>query len=138
MPATASLSASSLAWPLTPVMVSLATATWPMPVLSSRVDTASEVYQKNRAAHLAAIAALNEQLELARAGGGPRYAKRHRDRGRLLARERMVGKIDDHTQKDGRQDDGVDESHASGPPRRLLRARLLLSQARDAGPVNEG
>jgi acyl-CoA carboxylase subunit beta len=63
-------------------------------VLSSRVDTASEVYQKNRAGQLAAIAALNEQLELARAGGGPRYAKRHRDRGRLLARERMELLVD--------------------------------------------
>src|ERR1700759_489208 len=60
-----------------------------MPVLNSRVDTASEVYQQNRAGQLAAIAALNEQLELARAGGGPRYAQRHRERGRLLVRERI-------------------------------------------------
>ena len=65
-----------------------------MPVLSSRVDTASEVYRNNRAGQLAAIAALNSQLELARAGGGPRYAKRHRDRGRLLARERMELLVD--------------------------------------------
>ena len=65
-----------------------------MPVLSSRVDTASEAYQRNRAGQLAAIAALNEQLELARAGGGPRYAKRHRDRGRLLARERVELLVD--------------------------------------------
>jgi acetyl-CoA carboxylase carboxyltransferase component len=65
-----------------------------VPVLSSRIDTASEVYQRNRAGQLAAIAALNEQLELARAGGGPRYAKRHRDRGRLLARERMELLVD--------------------------------------------
>ncbi len=68
-----------------------------MAVLSSRVDTASEVYQKNRAGQLAAVAALNEQLELARAGGGPRYAKRHRDRGRLLARERMELLVDRDT-----------------------------------------
>ena len=65
-----------------------------MPVLSSRVDTASEVYQRNRAGQLAAVAALNEQLELARAGGGARYAKRHRDRGRLLARERVELLVD--------------------------------------------
>ncbi len=65
-----------------------------MPVLSSRVDAASEVYQKNRAGQLAAIAALNEQLELARAGGGPRYAERHRGRGRLLARERLELLVD--------------------------------------------
>src|SRR6202012_4984823 len=60
-----------------------------MPVLSSRVDTTSEPYRSTRAGQLAAIAALNEQLELARAGGGPRYAQRHHERGRLLARERI-------------------------------------------------
>src|ERR1700753_4237942 len=65
-----------------------------MPVLKSRADTASEAYQANRAGQLAAIAALNEQVELARAGGGPRYAQRHRDRGRLLARERMELLVD--------------------------------------------
>jgi acetyl-CoA carboxylase carboxyltransferase component len=65
-----------------------------MPVLSSRVDTASETYRGNRAGQLAAIAALNEQLELASAGGGPRYAQRHRGRGRLLARERIELLVD--------------------------------------------
>ena len=65
-----------------------------MPVLSSRVEVASEAYRENRARQLAAVAALNEQLELARAGGGPRDAKRHRDRGRLLARERMELLVD--------------------------------------------
>src|SRR6204780_1554338 len=42
----------------------------------------------------AAIAGLNEQLELARAGGGPKYAQRHRPRGRLLARERVELLVD--------------------------------------------
>ncbi|HEY0935575.1 MAG TPA: carboxyl transferase domain-containing protein [Trebonia sp.] len=65
-----------------------------MAVLSSRVDTASETYRGNRAGQLAAIAALNEQLELARLGGGPKYAQRHRDRGRLLARERIELLVD--------------------------------------------
>ena len=65
-----------------------------MPVLSSRVDPTSEPYRSNRAGQLAAIAALNEQLELARAGGGPKYAQRHRDRGRLLARERIELLVD--------------------------------------------
>jgi acetyl-CoA carboxylase carboxyltransferase component len=60
-----------------------------MPVLTSSLDTADETYQRNRQAQLAALDALNEQLALARAGGGPRYAQRHRDRGRLLARERI-------------------------------------------------
>ena len=65
-----------------------------MPVLRSAADTAGEAYQANRAGQLAAIAALNEQLELARAGGGAKYAQRHRDRGKLLARERIELLVD--------------------------------------------
>ena len=60
-----------------------------MPVLTSSVDPASGAYQRNRAAQLAALAELDEQLAAARAGGGPRYAERHRARGRLLVRERI-------------------------------------------------
>ena len=40
------------------------------------------------------MAALDEQLELARAGGGQRYAERHRARGRLLAHERVELLVD--------------------------------------------
>ena len=65
-----------------------------MAVLRSTVDTTSDVYRANRAGQLAAIAALDEQLELARAGGGPKYAQRHRERGKLLARERMELLVD--------------------------------------------
>ena len=36
----------------------------PVPTLSSSVDTASESYQQNREAQLAALASLDEQLEL--------------------------------------------------------------------------
>jgi acyl-CoA carboxylase subunit beta len=60
-----------------------------MPVLVSSLDTADEAYRENRRVQLAAIAALDEQLGIAAAGGGERYAKRHHDRGRLLARERL-------------------------------------------------
>jgi acetyl-CoA carboxylase carboxyltransferase component len=60
-----------------------------MPVLTSSLDTADEVYQENRRAQLAAIAGLNEQLDIVRAAGGERYAKRHHDRGKLLVRERL-------------------------------------------------
>ncbi|NMI00759.1 acyl-CoA carboxylase subunit beta [Pseudonocardia acidicola] len=60
-----------------------------MPVLRSTVDTSNETFQANRAAQLAVLDQLNEQLELAIAGGGERYARRHRDRGRLLVRERI-------------------------------------------------
>jgi acyl-CoA carboxylase subunit beta len=65
-----------------------------MPVLRSSVDTGGEVYLRNRQVQLAAVAALTEQLELARAGGGERYAVRHRARGRLLARERIELLVD--------------------------------------------
>ncbi len=58
-------------------------------VLRSSLDTGSAGYQANREAQLALLGQLGEQLDLARAGGGPRYAERHRARGRLLARERI-------------------------------------------------
>jgi len=58
-------------------------------VLPSALDTGGEQYRTNRAASLAVLDQLDEQLDLARAGGGERYAARHRDRGRLLARERI-------------------------------------------------
>jgi acetyl-CoA carboxylase carboxyltransferase component len=60
-----------------------------VPVLRSAVDVASESYARNRATQLAAVAALDEQLGLARAGGGARYAERHHQRGRMLVRERI-------------------------------------------------
>src|ERR1700689_1394929 len=65
-----------------------------VPVLRSMVDTADAAYQANRAGQLAAIQALDEQLGLARAGGGARYAQRHHERGRLLARERIELLVD--------------------------------------------
>jgi acetyl-CoA carboxylase carboxyltransferase component len=58
-------------------------------VLRSALDTRGEPYRTNRAASLAVLGQLEEQLDLARAGGGPRYQQRHRERGRLLARERV-------------------------------------------------
>src|SRR3974390_3149611 len=60
-----------------------------MPTLTSTVDSASEVHLANRDAMLLALATVDEQLALARAGGGERYVERHRHRGKLLARERI-------------------------------------------------
>ena len=65
-----------------------------MPVLATTVDTGSDAYRANRAAQLAVLDQLNEQIELAIAGGGERYQQRHRDRGRLLARERIELLVD--------------------------------------------
>jgi acetyl-CoA carboxylase carboxyltransferase component len=60
-----------------------------MQVLESNVDTRTELYAANRAGMLERIAALDEQQALAVGGGGPRYVARHRERGKLLARERI-------------------------------------------------
>jgi acetyl-CoA carboxylase carboxyltransferase component len=66
-----------------------------MTVLRSAVDTASASYRANRAAQLASIAALDEQLAVALDGGGERYRQRHRARGKLLARERVELLVDE-------------------------------------------
>ena len=68
-----------------------------MSVLTSRLSTADEAFQENRRVQLGALAALHEQLDLVRAGGGERYAKRHHDRGRLLVRERLELLLDRDT-----------------------------------------
>ncbi|HEY7857409.1 MAG TPA: carboxyl transferase domain-containing protein [Candidatus Nanopelagicales bacterium] len=60
-----------------------------MSTLVSAVDTSSDVYRTNREAQLAALADLEEQLDLVRAGGGAKYTARHHDRGRLMVRERI-------------------------------------------------
>ena len=60
-----------------------------MEVLRTNVDTRSETYRQNREGFLEQIAFLNEQLALVRAGGGEKYVKRHGERGKLMARERI-------------------------------------------------
>jgi acetyl-CoA carboxylase carboxyltransferase component len=57
-------------------------------------DTSSDRYQTNRAGLLALLASHEEQLDLVRAGGGTRYVQRHRDRGKLLVRERIEYLLD--------------------------------------------
>ncbi|MHB8466468.1 MAG: acyl-CoA carboxylase subunit beta, partial [Acidimicrobiales bacterium] len=49
----------------------------------------------NRQAHLALLAAHEAQLAIARAGGGERYVRRHRDRGKLPVRERIELLLDE-------------------------------------------
>lgn len=65
-----------------------------MSVLPDRVDTTSEQYALNRASLLAQIAAVDEQHALAVAGGGEKYVERHRQRGKLMVRERIELLID--------------------------------------------
>jgi acetyl-CoA carboxylase carboxyltransferase component len=58
-------------------------------VLTSALDVGSETSRANREGNLERVAELQRQQALANAGGGERYVERHRDRGRLLARERI-------------------------------------------------
>src|SRR6185503_10555002 len=60
-----------------------------MEVLRTNVDTRSETYRQNRDGFLEQITLLTEQLARARAGGGEKYVKRHLERGKLMARERI-------------------------------------------------
>src|SRR5215510_12290764 len=60
-----------------------------MEIIRTNANLRSDAYRANRAAFLEQIAYLDEQLALARAGGGPKYVERHRQRGKLMARERI-------------------------------------------------
>src|SRR5580700_5930581 len=68
-----------------------------MPVLQSTLDITDETDRDNRRVQLEALAALEQQLDLVRAGGGERYARRHHERGRLLVRERLELLLDRDT-----------------------------------------
>jgi acetyl-CoA carboxylase carboxyltransferase component len=60
-----------------------------MPVLPTTIDPSSETFRANQRALTEALDTVNEQLAATRAGGGERYVARHRERGKLLARERI-------------------------------------------------
>src|SRR5690606_21675850 len=65
-----------------------------MQVLATKVDLRSEEYVANRAAMLEALGEFEKLLEEARQGGGEKYIERHRQRGKLLARERIELLVD--------------------------------------------
>jgi acetyl-CoA carboxylase carboxyltransferase component len=60
-----------------------------MSILTTRVDPRSEAYRVNYDAMAEQLKLLNEQLALVRGGGGEKYVARHRQRGKLMARERI-------------------------------------------------
>jgi acetyl-CoA carboxylase carboxyltransferase component len=60
-----------------------------MQTLPTRVDPRSEAFRVNYDAMLEQVRYLNEQLALARVAGGEKYIQRHRERGKLLPRERI-------------------------------------------------
>ncbi len=68
-----------------------------MSVLPDHVDERSEAFQANRAALLEKLAAHDAELARANAGGGEKYVERHRQRGKLLVRERIQLLLDPDT-----------------------------------------
>ncbi len=60
-----------------------------MSTLATHLDLKSSEYHENRAGMLDLLAEIEEQLALARGGGGQRSVDRHRSRGKLLIRERI-------------------------------------------------
>jgi 3-methylcrotonyl-CoA carboxylase beta subunit len=65
-----------------------------MQVIESQVDTRSGEFAARTAHHAALTAELRDQLAKVRQGGSERARQRHRDRGGLLARERIDVLID--------------------------------------------
>jgi acetyl-CoA carboxylase carboxyltransferase component len=58
-------------------------------VLRSNADTGSDAYRANREAFLEEIERVEALQAQAREGGGEKYVRRHRERGKLMARERI-------------------------------------------------
>jgi acetyl-CoA carboxylase carboxyltransferase component len=68
-----------------------------MPLIESQVDRASAEFRENLA-HMDALEAdLRARLAQARAGGGEEAVRRHREQGKLLARERVERLLDPGT-----------------------------------------
>jgi 3-methylcrotonyl-CoA carboxylase beta subunit len=65
-----------------------------MPRIHSQIDTGSEGFALNRAAMEKLVADLKANTAKVAEGGGPRYADRHKERGKLLARERIERLVD--------------------------------------------
>ena len=65
-----------------------------LPTLASNVDRQSSAFTANRSSMLERLEILNEHLSESRAGGGEKYVQRHRDRGKLLVRERIELLVD--------------------------------------------
>ncbi|HVL67614.1 MAG TPA: carboxyl transferase domain-containing protein [Vicinamibacterales bacterium] len=65
-----------------------------MDVLDTHVDTGSDLFRTNAERMAALVAELHERTAAARQGGGPRYLERHRQQGKLPARERIERLLD--------------------------------------------
>ncbi|MEX2081397.1 MAG: carboxyl transferase domain-containing protein [Dehalococcoidia bacterium] len=68
-----------------------------MPELGTRVDLRDGQFKANRDRNIALVADLRARLDRVAGAGGPEYVARHRERGKLLARERIQRLIDPAT-----------------------------------------
>src|SRR5678815_719420 len=68
-----------------------------METLASRLKTDSTQFQANRERMLTLIAELRERITRIKAGGGAKYVERHRQQGKLPARDRIAALIDPGT-----------------------------------------
>jgi len=66
-------------------------------IIETRVDTSSDDVRANCAQYLSLVSDLRERLARATAGGGEESVRRHRSRGKLLARERIERLLDPGT-----------------------------------------
>jgi len=65
-----------------------------MPVINSRVDTASEAYLANRASLSSLVDDLRVKVSAVAKGGGQRARDKHLERGKLLPRQRIEALLD--------------------------------------------
>src|SRR5262245_37340664 len=68
-----------------------------VPVLESHADPKSADFKDNLAHRDAPVADLRQRRAAARAGGGQEAVRRHREQGKLLARERVESLLDPDT-----------------------------------------
>lgn len=60
-----------------------------MTTIKSKVEVNSPEFISNRESLLEKLSVINEQMQLALLGGGEKYIQRHKNRGKLLVRERI-------------------------------------------------
>ena len=81
----------------TPMMTTVDSPLAALPVLPTNVDTSAPGFRENAAIMRALVAELRERLRQVSQGGGEEAIKRHRARGKLLARERIDRLVDPGT-----------------------------------------
>ncbi len=66
-----------------------------MDILETLVDPGSELFRANRDRMSSLVAELGERISLVKQGGGAKYVERHREQGKLPARDRIQKLLDE-------------------------------------------